>query len=329
MEATDSQSRLTDGNRQAAEVVEALIMARRSIRSYSDEPVPESWIAAVLRCGAQAPSPSNRQPVRFVRIASPALRAELHQGLLDGHARLSARSRTTGAGAKMRNRINVYRRYAEFMVHAPVLMAVAAIGIAYAAISAALDRKKSPDRVLIYFSILQMNLVALGVFSLSFGGMQGAVFQLIAHGTFISGLWLLLSLSRERAANGGLKLPLLVMVLAAIGLPGLSGFAGTYWILKAGFASSPPLASLAVAGVLLAAVTMLQASRAWTGAGAGERGERGRASRPVRAGELLALVSLAGVILWMGIFPGQWSRLLEPSVKRILSAPAAALASPE
>jgi nitroreductase len=124
MAERDEQSCLTGVNRHGADMVDALIMARRSIRRYTGEPVPEAWIEAVLRCGVQAPSPSNSQPVRFARIASQAMRAELHQALLDGHARLLARNREKGTGAKMRNRINAYRRYAEFMVHAPVLMAV-------------------------------------------------------------------------------------------------------------------------------------------------------------------------------------------------------------
>ena len=124
MAAKDSQSSLSDGRPCTADLLEELIMARRSIRRYTDRPVPEAWIEAVLRCGAQAPSPSNSQPVRFARIVSKNLRDSLHQALLDGHARLLDRNREKGGGAKLRNRINTYRRYAEFMVHAPVLMAL-------------------------------------------------------------------------------------------------------------------------------------------------------------------------------------------------------------
>lgn len=107
----------------AAEIQD-LIFQRRSIRKYTGRSVPESWIEAILRCGAQAPSPTNTQPVRYVRIASPELRDKLHQALLNGHARLLAQRKAVGADGHVRNWINAYRRYAEFMVRAPVLMAV-------------------------------------------------------------------------------------------------------------------------------------------------------------------------------------------------------------
>jgi nitroreductase len=132
MAATDRQSRLTSGGQQAvaaADMIEALIMARRSVRRYAPQPVPDGWIEAVLRCGIQAPSPSNSQPVRFVRIVSETLRDALRQGLADGHAHLLACNQDKGTGARMRNRINAYRRYAEFMLDAPVLIGVgAAVG---------------------------------------------------------------------------------------------------------------------------------------------------------------------------------------------------------
>lgn len=124
MAAKDSKSRLSDGARHAADLLQDLVMARRSIRRYTDQPVPETWIEKILRCGAQAPSPSNSQPVRFVRIASPDLRDTLRQALDDGHTRLLTRNREMSGGAKLRNRINTYRRYCEFMLQAPVLLGV-------------------------------------------------------------------------------------------------------------------------------------------------------------------------------------------------------------
>ena len=111
-------------HQEPAAVVETLINQRRSIRKYTADPVPEDWIDAILRCGAQAPSPTNSQPVRYIRIASPGLRAGLHKALLDGHRHLLARHKAVGADPHVRNWINAYRRYAEFMVLAPVLICV-------------------------------------------------------------------------------------------------------------------------------------------------------------------------------------------------------------
>lgn len=117
-----------------AEMLEELIMARRSIRKYSRQPVPETWIRAILRCGLQVPSASNSQPVRFVRISSQTMRHDLNQALRDGYALLLDRNRSLNGGAKLRNRINAYRRYAEVMVQAPVLLVVGTVasGVGFA-----------------------------------------------------------------------------------------------------------------------------------------------------------------------------------------------------
>ena len=101
-----------------------LIFRRRSIRKYLSDPLPEAWVEAVLRCAHQAPSPSNCQPVRFVRIASSEYRNTLRQALVEGHARLIARHKAMAGAARLRNQINAYRRYAEFMFEAPELLAV-------------------------------------------------------------------------------------------------------------------------------------------------------------------------------------------------------------
>lgn len=106
-------------------VVEDLIFRRRSIRRYKRQPLPEEWIEAMLRCAHQAPSPSNRQPVRFIRIESQIHHDRLKQALHNGHETLLARHQNAHGTARLRNRINAYRRYAEVLFAAPHLLAVA------------------------------------------------------------------------------------------------------------------------------------------------------------------------------------------------------------
>ncbi len=104
--------------------VDQLIFQRRSIRRYKSDALPEAWVQAMLACAHQAPSPSNSQPVRYVRICSQLCREDLRQALAAGHVRLLAAHRAAGAPARLRNWINAYRRYSEFMFAAPVLLAV-------------------------------------------------------------------------------------------------------------------------------------------------------------------------------------------------------------
>lgn len=116
-----TQSRLNDAR---VRMLDELVFGRRSIRRYKPDPLPEAWIEAMLRCALQAPSPSNSQPVVFVRIDAPHHRDNLQLALEDGHRRLMERHAAQNGPARLRNWINAYRRYAEFMHTAPLLLAV-------------------------------------------------------------------------------------------------------------------------------------------------------------------------------------------------------------
>ncbi len=115
------QSRLIDDQ---SRMLDNLIFQRRSIRKYKPDPLPEAWVKAMLQCAHQAPSPSNSQPVVFVHIDSRHHKENLQQALAEGHERLITRHKANNGPARLRNWINAYRRYAEFMFTAPVLLAV-------------------------------------------------------------------------------------------------------------------------------------------------------------------------------------------------------------
>jgi nitroreductase len=53
------------------------IRTRRSIRSYTDQPVEEEKLEAVLEAGRLAPSARNMQEWRYVVVRDPELRAKL------------------------------------------------------------------------------------------------------------------------------------------------------------------------------------------------------------------------------------------------------------
>ncbi|MFC0006459.1 nitroreductase family protein [Micromonospora siamensis] len=50
---------------------------RRTVREFSDRPVPEGVLAEALRAAASAPSGANLQPWRFVVVTDPALKRRL------------------------------------------------------------------------------------------------------------------------------------------------------------------------------------------------------------------------------------------------------------
>lgn len=52
---------------------------RRSVRSFSKEPIPPGVLEACIRTAATAPSGANRQPWHFVAVGNPALRHRLRE----------------------------------------------------------------------------------------------------------------------------------------------------------------------------------------------------------------------------------------------------------
>ncbi|MFZ2633451.1 MAG: nitroreductase family protein [Desulfosalsimonadaceae bacterium] len=104
--------------------LDRLIHERRSIRKYKPDLPSEEWILSMVRCAQMAPSPSNSQPVRFFRIASAQIRNQLNQAIETGHDWFLKQHQNLGAGKRIRNWINAYFRYSDFMLHAPVLFAV-------------------------------------------------------------------------------------------------------------------------------------------------------------------------------------------------------------
>ena len=72
------------------------IRARRSIRKFKDEPLPEEEIRAVLHAATLAPSGKNRQPWRFIVVRGEQ-RAEMVQIMQEGIEKLKDQGVETGS----------------------------------------------------------------------------------------------------------------------------------------------------------------------------------------------------------------------------------------
>ena len=62
-----------------SETMLALLKARRSIRRYRPDPVPDEMVEQLLEAGRWAPSASNRQPWAFIVIRDEAIRRQVAQ----------------------------------------------------------------------------------------------------------------------------------------------------------------------------------------------------------------------------------------------------------
>jgi NADH-quinone oxidoreductase subunit M len=125
---------------------------------------------------------------------------------------------------------------------APWLALLAVIGIVYGALVAMVQ----PDmkKLVAYSSVSHLGFVVLGLAAVNFQGVQGSIFQMLAHGVSTGGLFLIVGMLSDRrhtrliAEYGGLKLVMprlvaafLIITLASIALPLTSGFVGEFLIL--------------------------------------------------------------------------------------------------
>ena len=53
---------------------------RRSVRMFSDTPVPREAVEQLVRCATTAPSGANKQPWRFICVSDPTVKRKIREG---------------------------------------------------------------------------------------------------------------------------------------------------------------------------------------------------------------------------------------------------------
>ena len=150
----------------------------------------------------------------------------------------------------------------------PLIFILSIIAIIYTSLVALMqdDMKK----LIAYSSVAHMGFVTLGIFSLTKQGLEGSIIQMLSHGLISAALFLCVGVvydryhSRMISSYGGLvnvmpkyAFVFMIFTLAALGLPGTSGFVGEFLVLVGLFQKSVIAAVLASLGVILAAAYML------------------------------------------------------------------------
>jgi len=201
---------------------------------------------------------------------------------------------------------------------APYVAVLAIIGIIYGALVALVQ--PNLKKLVAYSSVSHLGFVVLGIFSFSAIGMQGAIFQMLAHGISTGALFLLVGMLYDRRHTfeikeyGGLATPMprlsaffLFAVLSSLGLPMLNGFVGEYLILLGTYTSRFGLnpgngwkyAAWAATGVILSACYLLWSyQRVFFGE---INVEKNRKLPDASERERFILATMSIVILWMGI----------------------------
>ena len=197
----------------------------------------------------------------------------------------------------------------------PYLLALATVGALYGAILA--TRQRDTRMVIAYASLAELDLIAVGVFLATPGGLAGALIASVSHGLIVAILVLLAAALARRIGSfgfgpGGLgaRAPVLMalFVLAIVGLigvPGTSGAPGQLAILAAAFAVSPGIGLLAsLVPIVLAACGAFVLRAVFFGPAATRGHDVGWRER----GLIVALVALALVV---GVVPRSVSDLAD------------------
>ena len=170
-----------------------------------------------------------------------------------------------------------------------------------------------------YSSVSHMGFIVLGIFAFNVQGQQGAVLQMVNHGIIVPALFLLVAWiadrtgTRDRSALAGLapRMPVMagvsiIVVLAALGLPGLNSFVGEFMTLLGAWQRAPVLAALGAIGLVLAPVYML---RFFQGTFQGEPVEK-RPMHDIYTGQLVLLSPLVLLMFVLGIYPYLLTQLM-------------------
>jgi NADH-quinone oxidoreductase subunit M len=210
---------------------------------------------------------------------------------------------------------------------APWIAALAVIGIVYGALVAMVQ----PDmkKLVAYSSVSHLGFVVLGICAMNVNAVQGAVYQMLAHGISTGGLFYLVGMLSDRRHTraisefGGLKgvvprltAAFIIITLASIGLPGLNGFIGEFLIMIGAFRWDPRYVVAACLGVILSAVYMLwMVQRVYYG----KVTKAENAHMPdVTPREWVGLAPLCAIAFLMGIVPTLFTKPMEPAVRRIV-----------
>jgi NADH-quinone oxidoreductase subunit M len=193
---------------------------------------------------------------------------------------------------------------------APYVAVLAIIGIIYGALVSLVQ--PNLKKLVAYSSVSHLGFVVLGIFSFTTIGMQGAIYQMLAHGISTGALFLLVGMLYDRRHTfeikqyGGLATPMprlsaffLFVVLSSLGLPMLNGFVGEYLILLGTYIVHWQWASWAATGVILSACYLLWSyQRVFFGE---ITVDKNKTLPDASSRERFILATMCVIILWMGI----------------------------
>jgi NADH-quinone oxidoreductase subunit M len=209
----------------------------------------------------------------------------------------------------------------------PLVYILSLVAIVYTSLVALMQ--EDMKKLIAYSSVAHMGFVTLGIFTITQQGIEGSIIQMISHGLVSAALFLCVGVVYDRMHSrliktyGGVvsvmpKYSILFMLftLAALGLPGTSGFIGEFLILMGAFKDNFLVAVIASLGVILGAAYMLWLYRRVV---FGNLINKDLLKiNDLDSSESFILWSLALPVLFFGFYPEPLINTIEVSVKNLI-----------
>jgi NADH-quinone oxidoreductase subunit M len=223
---------------------------------------------------------------------------------------------------------------------APIMGALALVGIVAGAFGALANIGGDIKRLIGYTSINHMGYVMLAIAAAAAlpGGatqdsraiaINGALMQMVAHGLSTGALFYLAGALHARTGGweltglGGLRSvapafagAMGVAMFANLGLPGLAGFVGEFFIFRGAWATLPLFTGLAVIGLIITALALLlMFQRIFLG----PAGEAARTFADLRPAELWATMPFLALLLILGVYPAPLLNLANAAATQLVA----------
>ena len=230
-----------------------------------------------------------------------------------------------GTFGMIRYLLPIFPTASEF--YAPVIIAMAVIGIIYGALVA--FGQTDMKRLFAYSSMSHFGFIALGIFVFTSWGATGSVIYMLAHGLSTAAIFLTAGFLMQRAgglgaiaAYGGVSKVapvlagfLLFATMSSLALPGLASFVGEFLVLLGTFSRYVVVGVIASIGIVLTAVYAL---RYYQKVATGPPSPHVEGIPDLRGREITVLVPIVLLTIVLGVYPAPVFDVVNPAVERIL-----------
>ena len=208
-----------------------------------------------------------------------------------------------------------------------VIFGLSMVAIVYTSLVALVQQDMK--KLIAYSSVAHMAFVTIGLFAFNRQGIEGGLVVMLSHGLVSGALFLCVGVVYDRMHTrdidryGGLSnnMPafsvlFLLFTMAAVALPGTSGFVGEFLALVGAYAANSWVGAVATTGIILGAAYMLWLY--WRISYGTARTAEAAAMPDLSKRELAILAPIAAAVLWMGVYPESFMAPMRQDVDILL-----------